>query len=82
MLRVPAATARKNKKQPSCDDCFFRCNLLCALELEKACPTYRPDRPEGLQPPRQLKFTFRTEERTTTAWTFPTATEQAALHSH
>jgi hypothetical protein len=76
-----ATPAKTRKKAPSCDGCFFRQNLLCALELEAACPTFRPNRPEGLQPPRQLRFSFRTEERTNTAWTFPTATEQAALHA-
>ncbi len=40
-------------KAPSCEDCYFRRNLLCALELEEPCATFRPDRPEGLVPPRQ-----------------------------
>jgi hypothetical protein len=79
---VVLAMAAPRKKKPQCDDCFFRCNLLCALELEAACPTFRPNRPEGLRPPRQLRFAFRTEERTNTAWMFPDATQQAALHSH
>lgn len=41
------------KKQPSCDDCYFRKNLLCALELDEPCATFRENRPEGLVPPRQ-----------------------------
>ena len=28
-------------------------NLLCALELDEPCTTFRPNRPEGLVPPRQ-----------------------------
>ena len=58
---------------------YFRCNLLCALNLEEPCATFRPDHPDGLRPPRQLRFTFRQERRTQAAWAFPTAQEQAAL---
>jgi hypothetical protein len=43
-----------------CEDCYFRKNLLCALELEKPCATFRPDRPEGLVPPRQPVLLMRT----------------------
>jgi|GEM_PF-354091 len=42
-----------SKTAPSCEDCFFGRNLLCALELDEPCATFRPDRPEGLVPPRQ-----------------------------
>ena len=32
-----------------CEDCYFRKNMLCALNLDAPCPTYRPaDR--GLAP--------------------------------
>ena len=49
-----ASTPRqKASKKPSCDDCYFRKNLLCALDLEEPCATFRPNRPEGLVPPRQ-----------------------------
>ena len=64
----------------SCDDCYFRKNLLCALDLKAPCATFRPDSPEGLQPPRQMRFVFRQERRTRAAWAFPSAQEQAALH--
>ena len=74
------ATKRATKKV-ACDDCFFRCNLLCALELDEPCPTFRPDSPHGLRPPEQLRFAFRTERRTQAAWAFPSAQEQAALHA-
>jgi hypothetical protein len=68
-------------KNASCEDCFFRCNLLCALELDEPCGTFRPNRPEGLQPPQQLHFSFRQERRTQAVWAFPTAQEQAARHA-
>ena len=56
------------KKCISCDDCYFGKNMLCALNLGKPCPTYRPaDR--GLRPERQLSFVFRTE-RTHAAYAF------------
>ena len=74
------AKVRAAAKKVSCEDCYFRCNLLCALDLEEPCATFRPDHPDGLRPPRQLRFHFRQERRTQAAWAFPTAQEQAALH--
>ena len=65
----------------SCDDCFFRQNLLCAVSNSGPCATYRPNRPEGLRPPSQLRFVFRQERRTRAAWSFPSAQEQAALYA-
>jgi hypothetical protein len=76
--RVPKG--RGAAKKVSCDECYFRCNLLCALNLDEPCATFRPDHPDGLRPPRQLRFTFRQERRTPAAWAFPSADEQAALH--
>ena len=75
------AKGRTASTKVSCEDCFFRRELLCALELDAACSTFRPYTPAGLQPPRQLHFTFRQERRTRAAWAFPTAQEQAALHA-
>jgi hypothetical protein len=75
-----ALGARKVEKV-SCEDCFFHRNLLCALSLEEACPTFRPDHPEGLRPPQQMRFVFRQERRRQAAWAFPDAQEQAALHA-
>ena len=72
--------SRGRAAAPRCEDCYFRCNLLCALALEEACPTFRPDSPEGLRPARQLRFHFRQPGRTTAAWAFPSATEQAARY--
>ena len=43
----------RKPKPPTCEDCYFRKNLLCALELDEPCTTFRPNRPEGLVPPRQ-----------------------------
>jgi hypothetical protein len=72
--------ARVKSKKPSCEECYFRCNMLCALTLDEPCSTFRPDHPEGLRPARQLRFHFRQQGRTTAAWAFPNAQEQAALH--
>ena len=47
------AKGRGSARKVSCEDCYFRKNLLCALELEEPCTTFRPNRPEGLVPPRQ-----------------------------
>jgi hypothetical protein len=64
----------------TCEECFFKRNGLCALACQKPCPTFRPDHPDGLRPPQQLRFVFRQERRRQTAWAFPSANEQAALH--
>ena len=57
------------KKCVRCEDCFFKQNLLCALDLGGPCPTFRPAE-RGLAPERQLAFVFRAE-RTTAAYAFP-----------
>jgi hypothetical protein len=57
------------------------CNLLCALPQQEPCATFRPNHPDGLRPPQQLRFVFRGERRTRAAWAFPSAQEQAALHA-
>ena len=44
---------RRRKNGRSCEDCFFHRNLLCALDLDAPCSTFRPDAPGGLVPPRQ-----------------------------
>ena len=43
----------------SCEDCFFRRRGLCALGLDSPCPTFRPDTPDGLVPPRQPALLMR-----------------------
>ena len=75
------AKGRTAVKKVTCEQCFFRRNMLCALALEEPCATFRPDSPEGLRPPRQMRFVFRQERRTQAAWAFPDAQEQAALHA-
>jgi hypothetical protein len=74
--RMPKRAARK----VSCDECYFRVNLLCALEVSEPCATFRPNEAQ-LKPPQQLRFVFRQEQRTRAAWAFPSAQEQAALHA-
>lgn len=75
------AKARTAKAKVSCEECFFHCNALCALDLGAPCATFRPDHPDGLRPPRQMRLVFRQERRARTTWAFPTAEEQAALHA-
>jgi hypothetical protein len=58
-------------KRPSCDDCYFRKHMLCALDPPRPCTTFRPAE-RGLEPERQLTFVFRTP-RTTSAYAFPPA---------
>ncbi len=65
----------------SCEECFFRRNGLCALTDCEPCPTFRPNHPDGLRPPQQLRFVFRQERRRQSAWAFPDAQQQAALHA-
>ena len=40
----------------TCDDCFFRRNLLCALRLPEPCPTFRRDSRAGLVRPPQARL--------------------------
>jgi hypothetical protein len=85
MAPVPSAKqskrpAKRAAKKVSCEDCFFHANLLCALELNEPCSTFRPNEAQ-LRPPPQLRFVFRQERRSRAAWAFPSAQEQAALHA-
>jgi hypothetical protein len=75
------ATGRAVAAQASCESCFFKQNLLCAVSDKGPCPTYRPNHPDGLRPPSQLRFVFRHERRLQVAWAFPSASEQVALHA-
>ena len=56
-------------KRLTCEDCYFKQNMLCALELSAPCVTFRSAE-QGLRPERQLSFVFRTQ-RTRTAYAFP-----------
>ena len=59
----------KRKCSVTCDDCYFKRNMLCALQLGEPCATFRHV-DKGLKPERQLAFVFRTE-RTRAAYAFP-----------
>ena len=61
--------AKKRNEKPTCADCYFGKNGLCALALGEPCTTFRPAERE-LRPERQLAFVFRTE-RTRSAYAFP-----------
>ena len=74
------AKGRSGSGQASCESCFFKKNLLCAITQAGPCATFRPASPEGLRPPRQMRFVFRQERRMQVAWAFPSANEQIALH--
>jgi len=67
-------------RKVSCEDCYFSKRGLCALDLDEPCATFRPYSEDGLRPPTQLQFVFRQERRARSAWAFPSAQEQAALH--
>ena len=71
--------AKRAARKVSCEECFFRVNLLCALDLAEPCATFRPNAAQ-LRPPQQLRLVFRQEQRSRAAWAFPSAQEQAALY--
>lgn len=59
---APATGSRRRRKaKPSCADCYFGNRLLCALERDEPCTTFRPDLPEGLVPPAQPMLLVRTD---------------------
>lgn len=74
------ASGRNGSAKASCESCFFHQRMLCAVSGSGPCATFRPDHPEGLRPPSQLRFVFRQERRLQVAWAFPSANEQVALH--
>jgi hypothetical protein len=53
------ANGRARNAAVTCEDCFFRRRGLCALGLDSPCPTFRPDTPDGLVPPRQPALLMR-----------------------
>ena len=75
------SNGRAGSSKVSCEECFFRQNLLCAVTDAGPCATFRPNHPDGLRPPRQMRFVFRQERRMQVAWAFPSASEQVALHA-
>ncbi len=66
-LRRKGAAKRRRKNGRSCEDCFFHRNLLCALDLDAPCSTFRPDAPGGLVPPRQPALLLRESEPVSSA---------------
>lgn len=76
---MPKTQSRRATRKVSCEECFFKRNLLCALDLDEPCATFRPAEAQ-LKPPPQLHFVFRQERRSRSAWAFPSAQEQAALY--
>ena len=75
------AHGRSASAQVSCESCFFHQNSLCAITPAIPCATFRPNYPEGLRPPSQMRFVFRQERRMQVAWAFPSAAEQVAMHA-
>jgi hypothetical protein len=51
--------SKRRKGRPSCLDCFFHCQGLCALDLDEPCSTFRPNTADGLVPPRQPSLLLR-----------------------
>ncbi len=80
MAKKQSGGRATHARKVTCDECYFRRNHLCALDLPEPCATFRPDAAR-LGPPQQLHLVFRTERRARASWAFPTAQEQAALHA-
>jgi hypothetical protein len=75
------ADGRTRAMKASCENCFFDEHHLCAISGSRPCSTFRPAHPDGLRPPKQLRFVFRQERSLQVAFAFPTAQEQVALHA-
>lgn len=55
-LRAPRKAAPMTRPNaPTCADCYFRRNGLCAMTPERPCPTFRAAA-RVLQPPRQPRL--------------------------
>ncbi len=52
MTRREAIPPRR-RGEPSCRDCFFHRKVLCTLDIDQPCSTFRLDGPTGLVPPVQ-----------------------------
>jgi hypothetical protein len=57
--QVSPSSPKRKMKAPTCDECFFRCKALCALERDAPCSTFRANGPHGLVPPRQPALLLR-----------------------
>jgi hypothetical protein len=62
-LPSPATAPRRGRRKakPSCAECYFGNRMLCALERDEPCTTFRPDLPEGLVPPTQPTLLVRSD---------------------
>lgn len=60
-LRRKGAAKRRSARGNglSCEQCFFHRRMLCALDLDEPCSTFRADTPQGLVPPRQPALLMR-----------------------
>ncbi len=60
-LRRKGAAKRRSPRRNglSCEECFFHRRMLCALDLDEPCSTFRADTPQGLVPPRQPALLMR-----------------------
>jgi hypothetical protein len=47
------------KSRPTCADCYFRREGLCALPGEAVCPTFRRSTAGSLTPPQQPRLVAR-----------------------
>ena len=77
---VASMQRRQAVQKVSCEQCYFRQNLLCALAQTEPCATFRPNEAQ-LRPPQQMRLVFRQERRTRAAWAFPSAQERAAHYA-
>ena len=57
--------AANKRTQPTCDDCYFRREGLCALAGNVLCPTFRSAKGGSLMPPQQPRLVPRTLEPAT-----------------
>ena len=62
-------TRKRRNGKPNCADCFFHCQMLCALDLDEPCSTFRPNTEDGLVPPRQPALLLRSSGDETVAET-------------
>lgn len=58
-LRRKGTAKRRRKNGTSCEDCFFHRQMLCALDLDEPCTTFRAATAQGLVPPRQPALLIR-----------------------
>jgi hypothetical protein len=58
-VRRKGTVKRRRKNERCCADCFFHRHMLCALDLDAPCSTFRPDAGDGLVPPRQPALLLR-----------------------